>query len=72
MRTYSQEIEKLRNENEFLKKQMELSEALSKQETKLKNLCFVFLIRKKLYKEWEEWTKTEEAKRGLLFLLSRI
>lgn len=70
--TYCQKIEKLKNENERLRTEIELRNSVCEQETELKCQCFSFLVHKKLYKEWNEWRKTEEAKRSIRFLLSKV
>lgn len=70
--TYCQKIEKLQKENERLRTEIELRNSVCEQETKLKCQCFSFLVHKKLYDEWNDWCKTEEAKRSIRFLLSKV
>ena len=70
--TYCQKIEKLKNENERLRTEIKLRNSVCEQETELKCQCFSFLVHKKLYDEWDEWRKTEEAKRSIRFLLSKV
>mgnify|MGYP006050036665 CR=1 FL=1 len=54
------EMEKLEKENEFLKHQIEVVKGIYKQETNLKCSCFSFLVKKKLYGEWELFRKENE------------
>ena len=70
--TYCQKIEKLQKENERLRRENEIRKAVCVQETNLKNQCFSYLVHKKLYQDWDEWRKTEEAKRSIRFLLSKV
>ena len=70
--TYCRKIEKLQKENERLREEIEIRKAVCVQETNLKNQCFSFLVHKKLYDEWEKWRATEEAKRSIRFLLSKV
>lgn len=53
-------MEKLEKENEFLKHQIEVVKSIYKQETSLKCSCFSFLVKKKLYDEWESFRKESE------------
>ncbi len=53
-------MEKLEKENEFLKHQIEVVKGIYKQETNLKCSCFSFLVKKKLYGEWELFRKENE------------
>lgn len=53
-------MEKLEKENEFLKHQIEVVKGIYKQETNLKCSCFSFLVKKKLYDEWESFRRESE------------
>ena len=53
-------MEKLEKENEFLKHQIEVVKGIYKQEINLKCSCFSFLVKKKLYGEWESFRKESE------------
>lgn len=53
-------VEKLEKENEFLKHQIEVVKGIYKQETNLKCSCFSFLVKKKLYGEWESFRRESE------------
>ena len=53
-------MEKLEKENEFLKHQIEVVKGIYRQETNLKCSCFSFLVKKKLYDEWESFRKESE------------
>lgn len=53
-------MEKLEKENKFLKHQIEVVKGIYKQETNLKCSCFSFLVKKKLYDEWELFRKENE------------
>lgn len=72
MNVSCQKIEKLQQEIDMLQRKLKLCESVSKQETRLKCQCFSFLVHKKLYDEWEKWRATEEAKRSIRFLLSKV
>lgn len=70
MRTTS--TDKLKQRIERLEREIKLSKVISQQETELKCQCFSFLVHKNLYDEWRQWCKSEEAKRTLKFLLSKV
>lgn len=53
-------MEKLEKENDYLKHQIEVVKSIYKQETSLKCSCFSFLVKKKLYDEWESFRKESE------------
>ena len=53
-------MEKLEKENDYLKHQIEVVKSIYKQETNLKCSCFSFLVKKKLYDEWELFRKENE------------
>lgn len=53
-------MEKLEKENDYLKHQIEVVKSIYKQETNLKCSCFSFLVKKKLYDEWESFRKESE------------
>lgn len=53
-------MEKLEKENDYLKHQIEVVKSIYKQETNLKCSCFSFLVKKKLYNEWESFRKESE------------
>ena len=66
------QYDKLRQHCERLEREIKTCKAISRQETELKCQCFSFLVHKNLYDEWAEWRKSEEAKRTLKFLLSKV
>lgn len=53
-------MEKLEKENDYLKHQIEVVKSIYKQEINLKCSCFSFLVKKKLYGEWESFRKESE------------
>jgi septation ring formation regulator EzrA len=59
VRADNTKMEKLKKENEFLKHQIEVVKSIYKQETNLKCSCFSFLVKKKLYDEWELFRKEQ-------------
>lgn len=48
---------KLLTEVKQLQQQLEMTRAISDEETRLKNSCFLFLIAKGLYNEYHEWLR---------------
>lgn len=60
VRADNTKIAKLEKENEYLKHQIEVVKSIYKQEINLKCSCFSFLVKKKLYGEWESFKKESE------------
>lgn len=61
VRADNTKIAKLEKENEHLKHQIEVVKSIYKQEINLKCSCFSFLVKKKLYGEWESFKKDSES-----------
>lgn len=61
VRADNTKIAKLEKENEYLKHQIEVVKSIYKQEINLKCSCFSFLVKKKLYGEWESFKKESES-----------
>ena len=60
VRADKDKMAKLEKKIESLERQIKIVQSISKYETELKCSCFSFLVKKKLYDEWESFRKESE------------
>ena len=60
VRADKDKMAKLEKKVESLERQIKIVQSISKYETELKCSCFSFLVKKKLYDEWESFRKESE------------
>lgn len=63
-------IRKLYQKVESLENKLTIATNLAKQESKLKNYCFLYLAKTKQYDEWARFKLTEQAKESINFIKS--